>query len=99
MSTLFASSKPQTRNAFDLGRRLRKGDCEVWPENWDAWCLFEELSSQWDRAGMEGVRVGLKYEVLFKRMEHLGYEGDRREAIFQDIRHMERDALLIMNDD
>lgn len=99
MATLFAGSKPQTRNAFDLGRHYRSNDCEVWPENWDAWCLFDDVSGQWDRAGMNGVCVGLKYEVLFRRMAHLGYEGERLEQMFQDIRLMEREALRIMNDD
>lgn len=99
MTTLFAAGKAQTRNAFDLGRRYRKQTVEVWPDNWEVWCLFEELSGQWDRAGMDGVRVGMKYEVLFRRMDDLGLTGEKREQMFQDIRHMEREALQIMNDE
>ena len=99
MTTLYAAAKKQTRNAFDLGRRFRKHDCEVWPDNWEVWCLFYELSGQWDRAGVDGSPVSLKYQVLFHRMDDLGIVGDKREQMFQDIRHMEREALKIMNDE
>lgn len=99
MTTLFAAGKTATRNAFDLGRRYRKQDCEVWPDNWEVWCLFEDIRGQWLRAGLDGAPVALDYNVLFKRMDDLGLIGARREEMFQDIKHMEREALNILNDD
>jgi hypothetical protein len=37
---------------------------EVWPENWDAMRIFLGLETQWRRAGMAGVPVGLDYAAL-----------------------------------
>ena len=36
-------------------------ECEVLAENLPAAVLFLALSTQWDRAGLKGVRVGLNY--------------------------------------
>ena len=37
---------------------------EVWPENWDAMRVFLGMETQWRRAGMAGVAVGLDYAAL-----------------------------------
>ena len=67
----------------------------MWPENWAACMLFDELGTQW-RVGFGGP-VGLDYSVLFSRMAQLGLEAEQREAMFSDIRLMEREALDLMN--
>lgn len=38
--------------------------CKVWPENWDALRLFLAMGTQWRRAGMVGLPVGLDYRPL-----------------------------------
>lgn len=38
--------------------------CRVWPENWDALRLFLAMGTQWRRAGMAGLPLGLDYAVL-----------------------------------
>lgn len=46
---------------------------------------------------MDGAAYALDYGVLFTRMAHLGLEGEKREAMFQDIQHIEREALRAMS--
>ncbi len=69
----------------------------MWPENWPAVVLFDELGTQWTRAGMDGSAFGLNYAVLFARMERMGLAADAYEAMFSDIRHMEQEALRWLN--
>lgn len=38
--------------------------CRVWSENWDALRLFLAMGTQWRRAGMAGLPLGLDYAVL-----------------------------------
>ena len=66
---------------------------EVWPENWPAWCLFAELSTQWRTAGMAGARVGLDYGPLFARLDRIAADRDEWEQLFQDVRVLEAAAL------
>ena len=72
-----------------------KDNVDVWPENWAACMLFDELGTQW-RVGFGGP-VGLDYNVLFSRLALLGLDAVQREAMFDDIRLMEREALDLMN--
>lgn len=67
---------------------------EVWPENWQAIDIFCSLATQWN-AGMGGA-TGLKYEVMFQLLDRRGYEGDEWQAMFDDIRVLERTALDAM---
>jgi len=39
-------------------------EAAIWPENWGAVRVFAAMSTQWRRAGMAGVPVGLDYAVL-----------------------------------
>lgn len=70
----------------------------IWPENWPAWKLFGELSTQWLRAGMDGAACGLNYSILFARLERMRLDEQRYESLFNDIRHMEREALRAMRE-
>lgn len=72
---------------------------EVWPENWPAWCLFEEMRGQWRTAGMNGARVALDYGVLFARMDRMRLADDDWHQLYHDIRVMEDAALLRMHAD
>lgn len=62
-------------------------DCE--------WSLrvFTEMRTQWDRAGMDGTRVGLKYEVLPQFMRRLSVPPELRQQIWEDVRVLEEATL------
>lgn len=79
-------------NAFDLAQFIGRSDIDVWPDCWDAVVLFRELGTQWRYAGM-GDRAGMDYGVLFSRLRQLGYHGEQREQMFQDMRVMESRVL------
>lgn len=66
-------------------------DFEVWPQNWDAFRLFAAAGTQWERAGMAGVRVGLKYEILDFVAAKIGV--DLRGDVFERLRAAESAAL------
>ena len=68
---------------------------DIWPENEPPIALFSSLSTQW-RIGMSGP-TGLDYNVLFTRMERMGLSSEAYEAMFQDIRVIESEALSILN--
>ncbi|RMX06711.1 hypothetical protein D8I35_09425 [Corticibacter populi] len=70
---------------------------EVWPENWDAWCLFDALSTQW-RAGPGGV-IGLDYGVLAEELRLREIPADQHAQLRSDIRVMEAAALDSLYDD
>lgn len=38
--------------------------CWIFPDNWRALQLFLSMSTQWDRAGMNGARTGLNYSRI-----------------------------------
>ncbi|EOY5415860.1 DUF1799 domain-containing protein [Cronobacter turicensis] len=62
---------------------------EVWPDCWDAFCIFQACATQW-RAGANGA-TGLDYNVLPWLMKLHGVEDEA--AALRDIRVMERAAL------
>lgn len=64
---------------------------ECWPENWPAFDLFIDLRTQW-RVGMNGPE-GLDYLVLFRLMDDMGLSRTERQALFDDVRVLERAAL------
>lgn len=69
----------------------------MWPENWPACMLFDDVSTQW-RTSFAGP-TGLDYAVLFARMGMLDLSASERESMFHDIRYMERQALDLMRAD
>lgn len=71
-------------------------EVEVWPENWPAFSLLRMMQTQWDLGGMNGVRIGLKYPVLFEIMDRQRLDGDEWWQMFDDIRLMEIEALNTM---
>lgn len=60
--------------------------------------MFGELSTQWLRAGMDGAAYGLNYSILFARLDRMRLDEKRYDALFNDIRHMEREALRSMRE-
>lgn len=71
-------------------------NCEVWPENWDAVCIFTSCATQWDwLSGMAAVRTGLKYPSLVAVMEMRQVPVARRADIFDRVQIMEDKALRV----
>lgn len=55
--------------------------------------VFDAMRTQWDRAGTDGTRVGLKYEVLPQFMRELGVPRAQRNQVWKDVRIMEEATL------
>jgi len=70
---------------------------EVLPDNWDAFVLFDAMSTQW-RTGFSG-RTGLDYCALPSVMNLLGFPKKIRNSLFQDVIVMETEALLVMSEE
>lgn len=65
----------------------------VWPENWDAVCLFLACGTQWRFAGMTGVPTGLDYGGL--QISAAAMALDLGQDLFGKIRIMEGEALAV----
>lgn len=71
-------------------------DCEIWPANWQAFIVFEALSTQW-RTGACGA-TGLDYTSIRDVAGFLGLTRAQVTDIFPDLRVMEAEALQVMAD-
>ncbi|WP_430229943.1 DUF1799 domain-containing protein [Nitrosomonas communis] len=71
-------------------------DCEIWPENEEAFMLFNSLATQW-RISFTGSFIGLNYPSIESSMNMLGTKKKRKAELFNDIKIMERAALPILN--
>ncbi len=67
---------------------------EIWPENWDAFHLFQVLATQW-RVGMGGP-TGLDHNVLLARLDRMALDPADRDQLDEDVRVMELAALEAM---
>ena len=67
---------------------------ELWPENEQAYFLFNALRTQW-RMGMRGP-TGLDHNVLFRRLDRMGLDIDEYDQLDADIRVMEAEALEVI---
>jgi hypothetical protein len=63
----------------------------IWPENWAAVRAMAAMATQWRRAGMAGIEVGLDYAVLPVVCAALALTLD--EDLLGRIRVMEAAAL------
>ena len=63
----------------------------MWPDNWQAWTLFVQMSGQW-RASFGGL-IALDYTPLFMRMERMRLDDRAWDDLFQDVRVLEASAL------
>lgn len=64
---------------------------EVWPENWQAWQLFQAIATQW-RCGANGV-IGLDYSALDRELQLRGIPEAEHLQLRYDIRVLEAAAL------
>lgn len=67
---------------------------EVFPDNWDAFLVFDGMSTQW-RTGAVGA-TGLDYNVIPLVAKSIGVRKKELGSILQDIRVMESEALKVM---
>lgn len=67
---------------------------EVWPENWEPFLVFSEVSTQW-RVSMNGPS-GLDYNVAFKFMDLMKIGESKQLKTIRAIRVMESSALKQM---
>jgi len=71
-------------------------DVEVWPDNWLAWRLFSDLSTQWIYVGAgmgPPKRVGLVYASLYPLLDRACTTQDQWQQTFHDIQACEDAAL------
>lgn len=71
-------------------------DCEIWPDNWPAFTVFEAMSTQW-RTGACGA-TGMDYTSIRDVAGFLGLTRVQTTDIFPDLRIMEAEALRVMAD-
>lgn len=79
------------------GERTWCGQCEaveLWPENIPSASLYIACETQWQRAGMSGLPVGLNYSGVEAAMR---LRGDP-PALFDDLQVLERVFLQIAAD-
>jgi len=75
---------------------LPEENCEVWPDIWPAFKVFEAMTTQW-RTGVCGA-TGLDYTSIRHVAGFLGLSRVQVADIFPDIRVMEAEALRVMAD-
>jgi hypothetical protein len=74
-----------------------RGDgVEVWPDNALSVNVFTAVSTQW-RTGQSGI-TGLDYNVFPFVMETCGVLPEQKIEVFDNIRIMEDEVLLMMNE-
>lgn len=64
---------------------------QVWPDLWDAWCVFDAMGTQW-RAGAGGV-YGLDFNVVRDELEVREIPREDWQEVRELIRYMESIAL------
>lgn len=69
---------------------------EVWPENTQAFLLFEKVSTQW-RHDMNGP-YALDHNVVLTHMARMRLDDDEHDELFDDIRVMELAGLAAMRE-
>lgn len=63
----------------------------MWPENWQAVCLFGRLLTQW-RVAFSGP-TGLDYCAAYPLMDRLNLSAPDWDAMLDDLQVMELEAL------
>lgn len=68
----------------------------MWPENWQAWSLFCQVSTQW-RVGMGGA-TGLDYGAVYPLLDRIAQDAAEWMDLFEDLQILERAALKQMSE-
>ena len=72
--------------------------CEVWPDNWDAWCFFLKVARQWVYAGMDARRAALNWQGIEVVARALGWRGKRWAELVQALLVVEAEVIRIDNE-
>lgn len=74
-------------------------EVEVWPENWSAWLLFCQVSTQW-RTGMQtfmggaiSVPTGLDYGAVYPLLDRIAADKQEWLELFADLQTLESASL------
>lgn len=67
----------------------------MWPENWRAFTLFCQVSTQWNM-GMGGAS-GLRYEALYPLLDRAAQSAEDWQDLFDSVREIEAGALEAIN--
>jgi len=71
---------------------------ELWEAHLEAFEIFCALETQWHiAAGFSVARTGLRYSEATNLMRERGIRRERRAALLEDLRVMERAALEVWN--
>lgn len=73
-------------------------DFLVLPDVYDSVRVFDAMGTQWDRAGTDGTKVGLKFSRAPVFMRMLGVKADSRRQVFEDLLVLERETLLVYSE-
>lgn len=77
---------------------------EVWPENWQAWVLFCQVSTQWRMrmqsfmGGSVSTPSGLDYGAIYPLLDRIASSNEEWLELFEDIQLLERTALDQMSE-
>jgi hypothetical protein len=87
------ASEADIEAATRAQRTAEVEDFELFADNELSVRVFDLMGTQWDRAGMDGARVGLKFNraPIFLRMA--GVEPGARKQVYEDLKVMEMAAL------
>ena len=92
---------PEYLDAIDAMADGDEGDCEVWPENWDAVLAFLGLQTCWRRQylDMAGQIVweGLGWGDVTALLRETHPQRSERRTLIEDLRVMETAALELLN--
>lgn len=69
---------------------------DIWPENLQVFEVFRAMSTQW-RVGPGGA-IGLDYNLLPFIFKLQGVRAGQQPALFEDIRILENEALIVMQE-
>jgi hypothetical protein len=94
MRAMGASPEELAQWAARAERNAKESGFPVLPENLDAVRLFCAASTQWRRAGMGGVPLGLEYPGLEAASRMMGVA--MTPELFESVRVMEFAALEVL---
>lgn len=86
-----------TIDAARKSMRPKDEEFEIFEDNLKSVEVFQRMQTQWERAGMDGKRCGLRYAslpVVMKRC-HVA-EGEDWDRVFDDLQIMEDEALDVL---
>lgn len=64
----------------------------LWSENWPVWCLWRDVETQWQRAGVDGRETGLDYAGVWCVIAQRFRRRQQRE-VFWLVQAMEEATL------